>query len=80
MYHSVELGGAPAIVYDPNAANRDGDVRNIDYVIGEDSRKNRQFKANLMRELTLRSQNIPFDRDTPIEDLRRIVRPRMLLL
>jgi hypothetical protein len=79
LYHSVELGDGSAVVYDPFSADREGDMANIDFVVGDDRNKNRVFKAILMQELSLRQPNVEIDRNTPIETLREIVRPLLLL-
>jgi hypothetical protein len=79
LYHSVELGDGYAVAYDPFSADREGDVANIDFVVGDDGNKNRVFKANLMRELSLHQPNVEIDRNTPIKTLQEIVCPLLLL-
>jgi hypothetical protein len=79
MYHTVELGGGSAVVYDPCAADKEVNMANIDYVVGDDRSKNRVFRTNLMRELSHLQPSVAIDRNTPIETLRGIVRPLLLL-
>ena len=79
IYHSVKLlPQEPLMKYDPQAANKYHNVRNIEYDdTSNDTSKNRQFKINPLSDLGLHGN--PVTASHSIVDLRALLLKQLQL-